>query len=188
MRLTGRDIARYHAQGRISIDPFDESRLQSYSYDVRLGPTVRTYVRNPATLSDVLDPEEENVTVSHDVPENGLLLMPKAAMLGHTVESFGSPEFAVELHGKSTLGRLFVLVHVTAGMGDFDFGCVSSETNKPEQWTLEIVNLGDMPVRLRAGMAIAQAVFCTTSEDRSIRYAGRYKGQRGVTPARPGRA
>jgi dCTP deaminase len=170
MILTGTEIQRMVVQGRITIDPFDRDCLQPNSYDLHLSGVLSYY-----DLSKVryLDPRQECPTVDMVIPGEGVLLEPGRVYLGSIIETVGSKEFVPRLEGKSSLGRLGVKVHLTAGFGDLGFVA---------PWTLEIEVTH--PVRLYPGMRVCQVMFTSTLGDRTMQYEGKYVGQTGPTPSR----
>jgi dCTP deaminase len=169
--LTGPAI-EYHIQsGDIVIEPFDPVQLNPNSYDVRLGPTLLTYTM---TLSDspTLDVRKNNPTIEVPIPEDGIVLEPGILYLGSTVERIGSNKDAGVVEGKSSLGRLGLTTHVTAGFIDCGFlGRI----------TLEITVVH--PLRIYAGMRIGQICF-TTLEGPIALYKGKYAASTGVVASR----
>jgi len=155
--LVDHEIRSEIAQGKLILNPFDDKLIQPNSYDVRLSDKFSWH--EPG--SEVIDPYiSESVLqgLTHMVDES-VLLQPGQFVLGATLESVCLPRDIVgQLTGKSSLARLGVMVHVTAGFIDAGF------SHPPAQITLEIVNVGNRPVRLHAGMAIAQMVFTRTAE------------------------
>jgi dCTP deaminase len=172
MILTGSEIERMVGQGRITIHPFDPRCLQPNSYDLHLGDALACYEAG-GVYNRVLDPREDSPTCALHLSGEGMVLEPNRVYLGSTVERVGSMEFVPRIDGKSSLGRLGVLVHLTAGFVDLGFEAAL---------TLEIAVV--QPVRLYAGMPVCQVSFSTTLGDRTIQYAGRYQGQQGPTPSR----
>ncbi|WNJ20672.1 dCTP deaminase [Pontibacter sp. G13] len=127
---------------RIVIEPFDRSRLGSNSYDVRLGKYLAVY------KDRVLDARKHNQIEEVIIPEEGLVLEPNTLYLGVTEEYTETHDFVPFLEGKSSIGRLGIHIHATAGKGDVGF-C--------NTWTLEITVA--MPVRVYAGMPIGQLIY-----------------------------
>lgn len=128
------------ASGEIKITPFRPSCVQPNSYDLHLGSTLTTY------FDRVLDAKKEPTARSLTIPDDGFVLQPGTLYLGVTEEYTSATRKLVPyLDGKSSVGRLGVWVHVTAGGGDAGFA---------GHWTLEIVAV--MPTRIYAGMPIAQ--------------------------------
>ncbi|MFG2563062.1 dCTP deaminase [Streptomyces sp. NPDC048496] len=161
MILTGPEIARQHAAGRIRIDPFDERQLNPNSYNFRLGPLLKTYT------GDVLDVARPNEVEESVLPEEGLVLEPDRIYLGHTVETMGSEHFVPIIRARSSVARLGLFVHVTADL--IDIGSVN-------QWTLQLHAV--QPVRVYPGLLIGQVTFWETSGEIAL-YEGKYQGSRG---------
>ncbi len=153
--LVDHEIRQQVADKRLIIDPFDDSLIQPNSYDVRLADS---FAWHEAGV-DIIDPYDSE-SVLHDVAQvvqDSIVILPQQFVLGATLERFSLPADIVgQLTGKSSLARLGVMVHVTAGFIDAGF------SDPPAQITLEIVNVGNRPVRLHAGMAIGQMVFTFT--------------------------
>lgn len=145
------------ARGRLILDPYEDALVQPNSYDVRLADSFSWHEKS----DEVIDPyRSESVLTSlvHSQSES-VVLQPGQFILGATLEKVCLPRDIVgQLTGKSSLARLGVMVHVTAGFIDAGF------SHPPAQITLEIVNVGNRPVRLHAGMAIGQMVFTRTAE------------------------
>ncbi len=142
MILTDTQILEEIKKGTIIIDPFDRSCLGSNSYDVHLGKTLATY-RN-----EILDAREHNEVDYTMIPEEGLVLLPQRFYLGVTEEYTETHHHVPFLEGKSSIGRLGIDIHATAGKGDVGF-C--------NTWTLEISV--KQPVRIYAGMPIGQLIY-----------------------------
>jgi dCTP deaminase len=176
MILTGPQIVRCLERGDIRIAPFDRSLVNPASVDLRLGPGVFTY---DAQNGGVLDPFDVNEGVDGVIGQgrdgDEILIHSGRLYLMHTLERVWAHNLVPVLDGKSSLGRLGVSVHQTAGYGDPGF-----EGN----YTLEVTCV--MPTRLRVGMRIAQIRFHTTVGDLQT-YAGHYRGGQasGAVRARP---
>lgn len=155
MILTDADIRKEVKSGRIRISGFDERKLGSNSYDLSLSPHLAVYTE------ETLDAKLDNNIERFEIPSSGFLLQPGELYLGSTAESTSTLHHAPFLEGKSSIGRLGISVHVTAGFGDIGF---------TGHWTLEITVV--KPVRVYAGMPIAQVWFmmplgvCATSYGR----------------------
>lgn len=174
----------------ITVEPFDDSRLQPVSLDLTLGDAYRRY-RDDIQVIETRDtgeyantecwgivPSWQNHTTGHTIPRGpGLKLHPRDFILASTVETIRlGPAFAARVEGKSSLGRLGLAVHVTAGFIDPGF---------EGQITLEIANLAQAAIKLHAGMPIAQIVFePVTPPERDYSVTGHYQGQTGPTPSR----
>ena len=155
--LTADEIARRRFDGSLEIEPYDQDDLGPNSYDVHLASTLHVY------LGVELDTRRQNPTQPIEIPAHGYVIRPGELYLGSTVEVVGSSEFVVCLEGRSSLARLGVSVHQTAGFGDLGF---------VSRWTLEITAI--KPVRIYPGMRIAQAVFHTTEGRIMKLYEGKY--------------
>jgi dCTP deaminase len=179
--LSDRDIAAQIESGQISLDPFDAAMIQPSSIDVRLD---RYFLLFDNHRCAVIDPAEEQpeLTRSFDVPPNEpFILHPGEFVLGSTYEQVRlADRVAARLEGKSSLGRLGLLTHSTAGFIDPGFqGHV----------TLELSNVSTLPIKLWPGMKIGQMCFFELSSPALHPYGSgatgsRYQGQRGPTPSR----
>lgn len=163
MILTGPEIQRQVELGKIEISPFRSEQLNPASYDLRLGEDYLEYAFRFKTGS--LDSKEENATTVGKVFEHGLVLTPGRLYLMHTVEVLGTKDFVTVIDGKSSIGRLGIIVHLTAGYGDPGFR---------GQYTLEVSVVH--PVRVYAGMCFCQARFHTL-QGKLAQYDGNYVGE-----------
>ncbi|HEY2776644.1 MAG TPA: dCTP deaminase [Gaiellaceae bacterium] len=181
MVLSDRTIATLIADGRIGIDPYDEALLQPSSVDVRVDRTFRVFHNARYPYIDVKQQQEaltELVEIDGDEP---FILHPGEFVLGATLERITLPDDLVaRLEGKSSLGRLGLLIHSTAGFIDPGFdGHV----------TLELSNVANLPITIYYGMKIGQISFMRMTEPASAPYGSdklgsKYQGQRGPTPSR----
>ena len=181
MVLSDVTIARHIGEGRIGIDPYDDSLLQPSSVDVRVDRYFRVFHNARYAFIDVKQPQEElteQVTIDDDRP---FILHPGEFVLGSTLERVTLPDDLVaRLEGKSSLGRLGLLIHSTAGFIDPGWdGHV----------TLELSNVANLPITIYFGMKIGQISFMQLSEPTSTPYGSaslgsKYQGQRGPTPSR----
>lgn len=179
--LSDRDIHAELKAGRIRLDPLDEAMVQPASIDVRLDRFFRLFDNHKYA---VIDPaaEQQGLTRLVDVgQEEPFVLHPGEFVLGSTFEHVSLPDdIAARLEGKSSLGRLGLLTHSTAGFIDPGFtGHV----------TLELSNTATMPILLYPGMKIGQLCFfrCTSPAERPYgrgAHGSRYQGQRGPTASR----
>jgi dCTP deaminase len=178
--LSDRTIARMLEEGRIEIDPYDPSLLQPSSVDVRVDRLFRVFRNNRASYIDVKTEQDltELVEIDDEAP---FILHPGEFVLGSTLERVRLPDDLVaRLEGKSSLGRLGLLIHSTAGFVDPGFdGHV----------TLELSNVANLPITLYYGMKIGQVSFMQLSEPAANPYGtgtigSKYQGQRGPTPSR----
>jgi dCTP deaminase len=179
--LSDRTIARLIDEGRIGIDPYDEALLQPSSVDVRVDRYFRVFHNARYPFIDVKQPQEaltELVEVEADEP---FILHPGEFVLGSTLEVVSLPDDLVaRLEGKSSLGRLGLLIHSTAGFIDPGF-----EGNV----TLELSNVANLPITIYHGMKIGQISFMQMTEPTSTPYGSsalgsKYRGQRGPTASR----
>jgi dCTP deaminase len=171
--LTGPEIRRQIAEGGIRIDPYVPEHVNQSSVDLTLGDEVVTYDMNPFTNGAVfeLDARVENKFERKKIGKS-ITLAPGTLYLMHTVERVHTDKFAIMIDGKSSLGRLGVLVHMTAGYVDPGFD---------GQYTLEVTCV--LPVRLYAGMRVCQIRFHTLhGELESYQERGNYVGERAVGP------
>lgn len=142
MILTDKEISNHIEKGLIKIEPFNISCLGTNSYDVHLGKTLATYD------SKILDAKAHNQITTFEIPPEGFVLMPDSFYLGVTEEYTETHAHVPFLEGKSSVGRLGIDIHATAGKGDVGF-C--------NYWTLEISV--KQPVRVYAGMPIGQLIY-----------------------------
>lgn len=171
--LTGKEIIAMRAEGRLTAPETDEF-VGPNSIDLHLGDRLLTYHE-----SAVLSTRRKSPLTEILIPPQGYVLRKGRGYLAQTVEPAGSEEFVCYVDGRSSFGRLFCVVHCTAGRGDLGWSCGID----PEVWTLEIVPLAH-DVEVFAGDRICQATFHTTVGDRSIQYKGRYKGSKGPVESR----
>ena len=181
MVLSDRTIRRLIEQGRIEIDPYDESLLQPSSVDVRVDRYFRVFHNARYPYIDVKEPQEdltELVQVDDDAP---FILHPGEFVLASTLERIRLPDDLVaRLEGKSSLGRLGLLIHSTAGFIDPGWdGHV----------TLELSNVANLPITIYHAMKIGQLSFVQLSEPAESPYGSgglgsKYQGQQGPTPSR----
>jgi dCTP deaminase len=142
MILSDEMIKAAIAQGDIVIAPYDPKCLGTNSYDVHLSKYLATYV------DAVLDAKKSNGIYHFEIPEEGIILQPGKLYLGSTLEYTETHKTVPFLEGKSSVGRLGIDIHATAGKGDVGF-C--------NHWTLEISCT--QPVRIYAGMPIGQLIY-----------------------------
>jgi dCTP deaminase len=179
--LSDRDIKAELSAGRVALDPYDESMIQPSSIDVRLDKFFRTFENHRYPH---IDPAEDQPDLTRQVAPQGdepFILHPGEFVLGSTYEVVTLPEdVAARLEGKSSLGRLGLLTHSTAGFIDPGFS---------GHVTLELANVANLPIKLWPGMKIGQLCFFRLSSPAehpygSAKYGSRYQGQRGPTPSR----
>ena len=181
MILSDRTIREEIKAGRIVIDPYDDACVQPSSVDLHVDQEFRVFQNNRYPFIDVRR-EQADLTELVTVPEGEpFILHPGEFVLGSTFERVALPDDLVaRLEGKSSLGRLGLLIHSTAGFIDPGFdGHV----------TLELSNVANLPITIYPGMRIGQISFFRLGAPAEAPYgsAGRgskYQGQRGPTPSR----
>ena len=183
MVLSDRTIARLLAEGRIEIDPYDPSLLQPSSVDVRVDRYFRVFRNTRYPFIDVKQ-EQEDLTELVEIGDEPFILHPGEFVLGSTLERVRLPDDLVaRLEGKSSLGRLGLLIHSTAGFIDPGWdGHV----------TLELSNVANLPITIYHGMKIGQLSFMQMTEPAATPYGGgelgsKYQGQRARRRAGTGR-
>ena len=181
MLLSDRDIRKELAEGRVVLDPLDDAMVQPSSIDVRLDRFFRLFDNHKYA---VIDPAQDQPDLTRLVEVDGddaFVLHPGEFVLGSTFETVTLPDdVAARLEGKSSLGRLGLLTHSTAGFIDPGFS---------GHVTLELSNVATLPIKLWPGMKIGQLCFFRLSSPAehpygSDRYGSRYQGQRGPTASR----
>jgi dCTP deaminase len=181
MLLSDRDIRASIESGAVQLEPYEPSLLQPSSFDVRLDRYFRLFDNHKYA---VIDPAESQPDLTHLVEAKQgepFILHPGEFVLGATYELVGLPnDIAARLEGKSSLGRLGLLTHSTAGFIDPGFS---------GHITLELSNVATLPIKLWPGMKIGQLCFFRLSSPAekpygSGEYASRYQGQRGPTASR----
>jgi dCTP deaminase len=179
--LSDRTIARLLDEGRILIDPYDESLLQPSSVDVRVDRFFRVFHNARYPYIDVREPQEDLTELVEIDEERPFILHPGEFVLGSTLERIVLPDDLVaRLEGKSSLGRLGLLIHSTAGFIDPGWdGHV----------TLELSNVANLPITIYHGMKIGQVSFVQLTEAAEKPYGSgelgsKYQGQMGPTPSR----
>jgi dCTP deaminase len=179
--LSDRTIARLIGEGRIVIDPYDDALLQPSSVDVRVDRFFRVFHNARYPYIDVKEPQEELTELVEIAGDQAFILHPGEFVLGSTLERIVLPDDLVaRLEGKSSLGRLGLLIHSTAGFIDPGFdGHV----------TLELSNVANLPITIYHGMKIGQISFVQLSEPAEKPYGSgelgsKYQGQTGPTPSR----
>ncbi|MBM3743334.1 MAG: dCTP deaminase [Actinobacteria bacterium] len=181
MLLSDRDIAAEIKGGRVVVEPFEAKMIQPSSVDVRLDRFFRVFENH---RYEVIDPSIEQPELTREVavaPNEFFILHPGEFVLASTYEVITLPDdIAGRLEGKSSLGRLGLLTHSTAGFIDPGFS---------GHITLELSNVANLPVRLYPGMKIGQLCLIKLSSSAehpygSAIYGSRYQGQRGPTPSK----
>jgi dCTP deaminase len=179
--LSDRDIRAAVAGGRVRLDPYDAEMVQPSSIDVRLDRYFRIFENHRYATIDPAQEQPDLTRLVEAAGEDPFVLHPGEFVLASTYETVTLPDdVAARLEGKSSLGRLGLLTHSTAGFIDPGFtGHV----------TLELSNVATLPIKLWPGMTIGQLCFFQLSSpaERPYGAAGttsRYQGQRGPTPSR----
>ena len=181
MVLSDATIARLLAEGRIEIDPYDEALLQPSSVDVRVDRLFRVFHNNRYPFIDV-KVEQSELTELVEVDDlHPFVLHPGEFVLGSTLERVALPDDLVaRLEGKSSLGRLGLLIHSTAGFVDAGWD---------GHLTLELSNVANLPIAIYPGMKIGQISCMQMTEPAHTPYGAgelgsKYKGQEGPTASR----
>ena len=181
MLLSDRDIRAEIVANRVGVEPFEEAMIQPSSVDVRLDKFFRVFENHKYS---VIDPSTEQAELTREVIAEGdepFILHPGEFVLASTYEVITLPDdIAGRLEGKSSLGRLGLLTHSTAGFIDPGFS---------GHITLELSNVANLPVKLFPGMKIGQLCLIRLSSPAehpygSEKYGSRYQGQRGPTASR----
>ena len=181
MVLSDRSIREAIEAGRIVIDPLGDQCVQPSSVDLHIDQLFRVFRNHSQPVIDVKLPQEDLTELIDVGPEGSITLHPGEFMLGSTRERVAIPDDLVaRLEGKSSLGRLGLVIHSTAGFIDAGWD---------GHITLELANLASLPIVLYAGMKIGQISFfeMTTPAERPYGAQGlgsKYRGQRGPTPSR----
>jgi len=165
MILSG-DMIRKHLGGNIIIDPFQPEKLNPNSYNLTLHDEIMIYEEV------VLDMRKSNRVRRMTIPENGLVLSPNQLYLGRTVERTETHNFVPMIEGRSSIGRLGLFVHVTAGFGDVGF-CGF--------WTLEMFAV--QPVRIYAGVSICQIFYHEIAGEIREYDSDKYQHNRDIQPS-----
>src|SRR5262245_42335939 len=181
MILSDRTIRAELEAGRIVIDPLDEQCIQPSSVDLRLDRLFRVFLNHTMPVIDVKEVLEDLTRLVEIGEGEAFILHPGEFVLGSTYERVTLPDDLVgRIEGKSSLGRLGLLIHSTAGFIDAGLS---------GYLTLELSKLANVPITLYPGMKIGQVSFLrmTTPADvpyGSARVGSKYQGQRGPTPSR----
>ena len=166
------------ALGRILIDPFDVSLVQPSSVDVRCDRFFRVFENHRYPLIDPRAQQEDLTVLVEATEEEPFILHPGEFVLGTTLETIGlDDDIVARLEGKSSLGRLGLLIHSTAGFIDPGF---------KGQVTLELSNVANLPIAIYPGMKIGQISFYRMTTPADVPYGSpelgsKYQGQRGPT-------
>ncbi len=162
MILSGKEIAE-RLEKDIFIEPFNEAQLNPNSYNLRLANELLVYEEN------TLDMKKENKAKKIIIPEDGLVLEPGKLYLGRTVEYTRTENYVPMLEGRSSIGRLGLYIHVTAGFGDVGFS---------GYWTLEIHCVH--PIKIYPDIEICQIYYHTIKGDYEKYKSGKYQNNEGI--------
>ena len=183
MILSGLKIAEEVKAGHIYISDFDEKRLNPNSYNLRLADKIilyKTEYRSKNIYDEgvtynrgkILDMKKQNQYQICQIPKDGLILEPNVLYLARTMERTRTDCYVPMLEGRSSVGRLGIFIHATAGFGDVGFD---------GYWTLELSCV--QPVRIYPGVEICQIYYHTIDGDFVPYKSGKYQGNHGVQPS-----
>ncbi len=181
MIFSDRTIKEAIAAERVVIDPFDVAMVQPSSVDVRCDQYFRVFENHRYPLIDPKAPQEDLTVLVEASEEEPFILHPGEFVLGATLETIGlADDVVARLEGKSSLGRLGLLIHSTAGFIDPGF---------KGQVTLELSNVANLPIAIYPGMKIGQISFYELSTPAENPYGSagagsKYQGQKGPTASR----
>ena len=165
MILSGKEIKK-RIDKDIIINPFDEKQLNPNSYNLKLHDELMVY------KTKTLDMKQETKTETKKIPENGILIKPGWLYLGRTHEYTVTKNFVPMIEGRSSIGRLGIFIHATAGFGDVGF---------EGYWTLEISCI--QPVIIYPFVEIAQIYYHTIEGDFDTYKNGKYQNNKGIQPS-----
>ncbi|MGH1502489.1 MAG: dCTP deaminase [Acidimicrobiales bacterium] len=181
MILSDRTIKERIADGSIIVEPYDERAVQPSSVDLRLDSYFRVFRNHTLSHIDVKQNLEELTQLVEASDEDPFILHPGEFVLGSTAERVAiAPDLVGRIEGKSSLGRLGLLIHTTAGFVDAGWD---------GQLTLEFANVASLPITLYPGMKIGQISFIQMTSDAERPYGtgslgSKYQGQKGPRPSR----
>ena len=165
MMLSGKEIEK-KLGSEIIIEPFNRKQLNPNSYNLRLHNELLVYDE------DILDMKKENKTKSIIIPEEGVVLEPGKLYLGRTIEYTETKNYVPMLEGRSSIGRLGLFIHVTAGFGDVGF---------KGYWTLEIFCV--QPIRIYPSVEVCQIYYHGIDGDYEEYSSGKYQSNKGIQPS-----
>ena len=165
MILSGNEIAS-RIGSDIIIDPYDRNKLNPNSYNLSLHEELLVYKNSQ------LDMKEKNEYEKLTIPPEGLVLEPNRLYLGRTVEYTETRTLVPMLEGRSSIGRLGLFIHVTAGFGDVGFKGF---------WTLEIFCI--QPVKVYSGVEVCQIYYHTIEGEYEAYSSGKYQNNTGIQPS-----
>jgi dCTP deaminase len=163
--LSGKEIEKRIGED-IVIEPFDPKRINPNSYNLSLHDQLMVYQNH------VLDMKENNLVRTIQIPPEGLLLEPNKLYLGQTREYTETHNLVPMLEGRSSIGRLGLFIHVTAGFGDVGF---------KGYWTLEIFCV--QPIKIYADVEVCQVYFHTIEGEHENYVSDKYQGNTGIQPS-----
>lgn len=179
MILTKKEILSLISSNELKIEPFDEEMLGNDSIDLRLGSEILV-ARDVNRIIDSKAP----INYWEKIETEGFILKPGKFILASTLERVSLPEDIMAfIEGRSSIGRLGIMVHVTAGIIHAGFG-----KKEPSSITLEIYSVNPNPVKLHAGMRVAQLVFMKLTEKTEaydFLKRSKYTSQKGPLPPKP---
>ena len=167
MILSDKDIEKQLDKGNIVITPFNKERLNANSYNLTLYNKILTY------KDDVIDMKRNNTYNEHVLKPSGTILVPNTLYLARTNEYTETNGFVPMIEGRSSIGRLGMFVHVTAGFGDVGF---------KGYWTLEISVV--KPLIIYPNVEICQIYYHTLSSKTKGKYNGKYQDNKGIQTSR----
>ncbi len=165
MILSGKEIKSQLGEN-IKITPYNESQLNPNSYNLTLHNEVLVYDNH------ILDMKSQNTASTVIIPEEGMLLDPGKLYLGRTIEYTETDKYVPMLEGRSSIGRLGLFVHITAGFGDVGFS---------GYWTLEMFCV--QPIRIYPGVQICQIFYHSIEGDYELYKSGKYQKNSGIQPS-----
>jgi len=165
MILSGIEIKKKLGK-EIIIEPFNEKQLNPNSYNLKLHNELLVYDET------ILDMKKENKVKKIIIPKEGLILEPGKLYLGRTVEHTTTDKYVPMLEGRSSIGRLGLFIHVTAGFGDVGFS---------GYWTLEIFCV--QPIKIYSGVELCQIYYHSIEGDYATYNSGKYQNNEGVQPS-----
>jgi len=165
MILSGIEIKKQLGD-TIKITPYSDDQLNPNSYNLTLHNELLVYDNK------VLDMKKENTASPLIIPEEGMLLEPNKLYLGRTIEYTETTKYVPMLEGRSSIGRLGLFVHITAGFGDVGFS---------GYWTLEMFCV--QPIRIYPGVQICQVFYHSIEGDYELYKSGKYQNNSGIQPS-----
>ncbi|SUY47416.1 deoxycytidine triphosphate deaminase Dcd [Clostridium putrefaciens] len=165
MILSGKEIQNKIGK-EICIEPFNKSQINPNSYNLKLHNELLVYDNH------ILDMKKENKAKKIIIPNEGILLEPNKLYLGRTLEYTKTQDYVPMLEGRSSVGRLGLFVHITAGFGDVGFN---------GYWTLEMFCI--QPIRIYAGVEICQIYYHKIEGDYDKYISGKYQNNSDIQPS-----